>query len=355
MASIQERKTADGSIRYRVQVRVRGFPTVSETFERKTDAKRWAAKTENEIRDRKYFRSLEAQRHTLKDAIQRYLKLPSIKSRKSYKDKRTQLGWWEREIGDYLLIDVTPSVIAEKRDKLLNEKTRRNLTRAPASVNRFLAVLSHMFTVAVKEWGWLDFNPVQNVSKPREPRGRDRYLTDDERERLVKACRESKSKYLYPVVMLALTTGMRRSEVLNLKWQDISLPNKRITLRETKNREIRSVPLVGEAEILLKDLSKIRRIDTDLVFPTEEGDKPFDLKTPWAHALKRAKIEDFRFHDLRHSCASYLAMSGATLAEIAAVLGHKTLAMVKRYSHLSETHTAEVVMRMNKKFLGGSQ
>jgi integrase len=94
-------------------------------------------------------------------------------------------------------------------------------------------------------------------------------------------------------------------------------------------------------------LSKVRRIDSDLVFPHVDGTRPFLLRGPWEGAVKEAKIEDFRFHDLRHSAASYLAMNGATLAEIAEILGHKTLQMVKRYSHLTEQHTSQVVSRMN--------
>jgi integrase len=113
------------------------------------------------------------------------------------------------------------------------------------------------------------------------------------------------------------------------------------------------LPLAGEALECVKGLAGMRRIDTRLLFPDGSGKKPIIIRAPWHKALKQAGIEDFRFHDLRHSAASYLAMSGASLAEIAEVLGHKTLEMVKRYSHLSEQHTAGVVEKMNKKFLGG--
>ena len=351
MASIQERKAEDGTISYRVQIRIKGQPSVSETFKRKSDAKRWAAKTEAEIRERKYFRSADAQRKTLKDAIERYLKLPIVRERKTFHDKKSYLEWWKKELGNYFLADLTPSVVAEKRDKLLNQKTRRGTSYSPASVNRYLAALSHLCGVAVKEWGWLELNPVSYIAKPREPRGRDRYLSDGERKRLLNAVRKSDSPYLYPIVLLALSTGMRRGEILGLTWNDVDFPNSRITLRETKNDEVRSLPIIADVEVLLKKLRKIRRIDTDLVFPSSAGDRRYEFKTAWKAVLNEAKIENFRFHDLRHSCASYLAMNGATTAEIAAVLGHKTLAMVKRYSHLSDSHTASVVVRMNEKML----
>ncbi len=122
----------------------------------------------------------------------------------------------------------------------------------------------------------------------------------------------------------------------------VDFARRAITVLETKNGEIRSLPLVGHAFDLMEERAKVRRIDTDLVFPGRKKNRPVDLRTPFETAVKRAGIEDFRWHDLRHSAASYLAMNGATLAEIAEVLGHKTLAMVKRYSHLSQAHTTRV-------------
>jgi len=136
---------------------------------------------------------------------------------------------------------------------------------------------------------------------------------------------------------------------------------RRVALLEvTKNGERRVLPLHGLALDLLKDRAKVRKLDTDLLFPgrprrEEPGKliyKPVDLRTPFETALRAAGVEDFRWHDLRHSCASYLAMNGASLAEIAEVLGHKTLSMVKRYAHLSEAHTSAVVSRMNRKIFG---
>jgi integrase len=171
----------------------------------------------------------------------------------------------------------------------------------------------------------------------------------------LKACQESKSKFLYLVVLLAVSTGMRQGEILGLKWKDIDLDRRRIILHETKNNERRGVPLTGPAFQMIKDLSKVRRIDSPLVFPGRKGEKPTDIRTAWIEALEKAGIADFRFHDLRHTAASYLAMNGATLAEIAEVLGHKTLQMVRRYAHLSESHTAGVLERMNAKIFGARE
>ena len=138
-------------------------------------------------------------------------------------------------------------------------------------------------------------------------------------------------------------------EILSLAWKDVDFGRSVIVIHETKNNEPRAIPLTGRAFGLMKNLSRVRRLDSHLVFPGQNPRRPIDIRAAWDTAVKKADIQDFRFHDLRHCAASYLAMNGASLAEIADVLGHKTLQMVKRYAHLSEQHTAGVVARMNEK------
>lgn len=205
----------------------------------------------------------------------------------------------------------------------------------------------------IKEWGWIEDNPLRKVTKPKEPRGRVRFLSNEERVRFLEECKKSESQYLYAAVVLALSTGGRRMEILGLTWKDIDFDRGVITLHETKNRERRVLPLAGHALELIQQLTKVRHVKCNLVFPGKDLKKPVDLRTPFENALKRAEITDFRWHDLRHSCASYLAMNHASLAEIAEILGHKTLQMVKRYAHLSEAHTSKVVARMNQVIFGG--
>jgi integrase len=254
-------------------------------------------------------------------------------------------------------------LVSEYRDRLFRdpipprtddpEKAGPTRYRSPSTVNRYLAVLSHAFTVALKEWQWVESNPVLKVSKPAEPRGRIRFLSDDERTRFLTACKASQSPDLYPAIILALSTGARAQEVMGLRWSQVDLTRKVATLHETKNGERRVLPLAGPALDLLHVRSKVRRLDTDLVFPGHNRPaKPIDLRSAFEGALKVAGITDFHWHDLRHTAASYLAMNGASLAEIAEVLGHKTLNMVKRYAHLSEAHTAAVVERMNERYFG---
>jgi len=157
---------------------------------------------------------------------------------------------------------------------------------------------------------------------------------------------------LYSVVVLALSTGMRQGEILGIQWKDVDFERRRILLHETKNGERRASPLVGHACELIKDLAKVRRFDNPYVFPSKRQDKPASIRKSWEAVIRKSGLEDFRFHDLRHTAASYLAMNGATLAEIAEVLGHKTLQMVKRYAHLSDAHTTGVVERMNMEIFG---
>ena len=353
MATIAKRTDSTGRTRYQVKVRIKGHPAQSETFDRLTDAKKWAAQTEAAIRERRHFKTTEATRRTVADMCKRYIRDVLPTKPKSSASQRIQLDWWIKELGPYLLADCTPALIADARDKLARTPTRHGKPRSPATVVRYLAALSHAFTVAVKEWGWIEDNPVQKVTKPKEARGRVRFLSDDERERLLTACRESPDPYLYPAVVLALSTGMRSAEVMGLTWDRIDLQAGRIVLEETKNGERRVVPLVGHAAELLAAHSKVRRLGTPFVFPgRKDPTQPANVRHAWVKALQAADVEGFVFHDLRHSAASYMLMNGASIGELAEVLGHKTLQMVKRYTHLSDSHTRSIVERMNQAVFG---
>ncbi|MEI6709281.1 MAG: site-specific integrase [Methylococcales bacterium] len=354
MARIKERPAKDGTARYTAEVRLKGYPTQSATFKRLTDAKKWIASTESAIREGRHFKTAEAKKHTLADLVERYIKdvLPT-KPKKAH-DQTQQLNWWKEKIGYLALAEVTPAIIVQYRDELLSGITPRGTQRTPATVVQYMLALSHAFTIAVNEWQWLEDNPMRKVKKPTPSRGRVRFLDDAERAKLLTACKESTSDCLYLCVVLALATGMRQGELMGLQWQDVNLKDGFLILHETKNGERRRVPLSGLALDLLKNHAKIRRLDTPLLFPSlTKPQQPIGLKRAWETALKRAEINDFHWHDLRHCTASYLAMNGASLAEIAEVLGHKTLAMVKRYAHLSDGHVSNVVASMNAKIFGG--
>lgn len=355
MATIQERENQDGKITYRVQVRLKGYPPQTATFLRKTDAKKWAQQTESAIRDGRHFKTAESKKHTLASLIDRYIQTVVPSKGKHGQKQKAHLLWWKEQLGHFLLSDITPTSLAEQRDKLLQGFTYRGTQRSTSTTVRYLASLSYAFTIACKEWGWIESSPFSKITKPKEPRGRIRFLTDDEREKLLAACKASDNPYIYTVVVLAIATGMRYKEIMDLTWSDIDLKTGRVILHKTKNGERRVVPIVGKALEVFKEHESKKRSDTSLAFPTQKGQnpqKPALLRNAWEKVVKEAGLNDFRFHDLRHSCASYLAMNKASLAEIAEVLGHKTLQMVKRYAHLSEAHTASVIESMNDKIFG---
>jgi integrase len=367
MATIEKRVSHDGEITYRVKVRLKGYPVQTASFTRLTDAKKWEQETEVAIREGKYFKCNEAKKHTLNEMIDRYIKEVMPLKPKSSEEQTRQLHWWKEKIGAYMLADISASLISETRHKLINETIRtvivkiantdvkKDVRRSLATVNRYTAALSHVFTIAVKEWEWLEDNPMRKISKFKEPRGRTRFLSDDERKNLLTASKASNNPVLYTIVILALSTGARKMEILGLRWQNIDFKRKVIILHETKNGERRVLPLAGYGFQLLEAHAAKQKSaqNDDFVFPNKFGTAPVEIKKCWDNALRRADITDFRFHDLRHSAASYLAMNDASLAEIAEVLGHKTLAMVKRYAHLSEAHTAKVVGRMNAAIFSG--
>ncbi|NGX60436.1 MAG: Tyrosine recombinase XerD [Chlamydiae bacterium] len=353
MATIKTRKTKDGKTRYYVQIRLKGHEAQCANFDRVTDAKKWIQETEVSIREGRHFKTNEAKKRTFGEMIEKYMVSVLPTKPKCIQRQGAQLKWWQEQIGHKVLADVTPSLIGDLRDKLLSETTVRKKQRAPATVVRYLAALSHAFTVCVREWEWLEDSPMRKVTKPREPRGRVRFLSSEEREALLNACKQSSNEYLYIIVVTALSTAMRRAEILKLSWPLVFTKEGRIILEEQKNGERSSIPLSGHALELIKRLEKTRRIDTQLLFPSNENPKkPIDIRFPWEKALKASGVKNFSFHCLRHSAASYLAAMGCSLIEIQKILRHKSISQTVRYSHLAETHTADVIARMNEEIFG---
>lgn len=350
MATIKKYTSKEGKVSYHVRIRLRGLPLICGTFPNITKAKEFEQRTEASVKEGRYFKDAEAKKHTLADMIDRYIRDALPKKPKSYQKQKSQLYWWREKIGHYPLSKVTRELLVEQRDVLAGEKLKTGEIRSPSTVVRYLAALSHAFSVAVKDWGWLDDNLMRKVTKPKEPRGRVRFLDDDERTRLLDACKSSSNRYLYLIVVLALSTGMRYSEIMNLTWKDVDFGSKRIILQQTKNGERRMVPLVGHAFDLLLAHSKKRSLQTVLLFPGgRDPQQPAIIRPAWEKALEQSNIEDFRFHDLRHSFASAMAMGKATLTELRILLGHKSHSMTARYSHLTENHTSAIVEEMTGK------
>lgn len=323
MAQIRKRQGKSGT-RYMAVVRREGQARTA-TFRTKSEVVKWAGLIEAEITKGKHLPSMESKRRSVRDLMTRY-KETVIPKQKDQRNPKRHADYWIDRLGNLKLSRLSPAILVEARDELTRDK-------APSTVSRYLAVISHARTLAEREWGWLETNPVRRVGRLKEPKGRVRYLTDSERERLLEAVRNVDHPNLYSIVLIALTTGARRNEIPGLRWRNVYLKRTRAIIEATKNNERRSLGLVPQVIDELNALKKVRRIDDDLVFLHPKTGKPsyFYFEKARREARQKARIKDFRFHDLRHSCASYLAMNGATTAEIAAVLGHKTLAMVTCY------------------------
>ena len=216
----------------------------------------------------------EAKKHTLKELIDRYIKTELPKRNKAdHKKYEMQLTWWKDKIGYCLLSKLTPALLSECKEKLVAEESPKpkgdKKTRSEATANRYMACLSIVLSIASKEWGWIEENPMLKVRKFKETAKQDRFLMPDEIERLLNTCLrfeldgENYNKETYLFVLIALSTGARYSEIHKLKWQNVDLKNKQFYFLNTKNGENRGVPIINEVYLKLKDFQKIRNIKSD--------------------------------------------------------------------------------------------
>ncbi|UJS21293.1 MAG: site-specific integrase [Candidatus Brocadia sp.] len=199
------------------------------------------------------------------------------------------------------------------------------------SINKELAMLSKAFNLAVKEWEWLKENPVSKVPKERENNERDRWLTDDEEKRLFNISHP----WLWDIIIFDLHTGLRQDELLSLQWNRVNLLRRTIIIQETKSGKPRTIPLNQVAFDILTEKSKIRNIKNDLVFSSSVGNKidRHNLRRAFNIAIEKAGLQNFHFHDLRHTFATRLAQKGIDIYKISKLLGHHDIRMTQRYSH----------------------
>lgn len=187
-------------------------------------------------------------------------------------------------------------------------------------------------------------HPCRSIQREAENNEKTRFLSEDERTRLLGACRLAKWPRLYLLVLMALTTGARKGELLGLRWADVDVERAEARVAQTKNGDPKVLPLVPA---VLAELARFKAGPTVLVFGSpRDSSRPFAFEAQYAQALAATRIRGVTFHTLRHSCASMLACNGATLLEIADLLGHRQLQMTKRYSHLATSHKAALVQRV---------
>jgi integrase len=341
MASIQVARLKDGKRRYRVRVRVNGY-TSSATFRRRSHADRWAANEEERAYSERLSPLEQSQVRRFADAVEKYEReVLKHKARNTERQQRQQLAFWKGMFAERVLADLDSSLIAEAKTVLA--------PRGNTTINSYLAVLSHLFTMAVKEWKWCPTNPVRDVWRLPEPKERVRFLSSEERAALLFYVRRAPCAALHPIVVITLSTGPRKEEIRTLQWKYYNHQRGEIYLEETKNKDRRKVRLFGQAREMMAELYRQRVPGSRYVFPSpRDKDTPTDIRYSWELALERAGIENFCFHDLRHSAASYLAMQGATLTDIKEILGHRTIITTQKYTHLTESHTGALVERMNR-------
>lgn len=303
------------------------------------------AKRKLEIKEGQYFSTPKGLKWTYGQLLDRYLEYARVTSKpKTCEANLGRIKGLREAFGNLYLRDVT----AQKANTYVEGKLASGL--APATVRHYLALLKHSLTMAVK-WGLLPGNPLRDVHLPvRVNNARLRYLTPEEIRRLLSVC----PTHLGRIVLTALHTGMRKGEIVTLRWEQINLERRFLLLSHTKNGEQRGVPLTASMVSMLRELQA--EGSSPWVFSNPLTGKPYrpDFDTAWYTALRGAGIENFHFHDLRHTCASYLAMSGVDLLTIKEILGHKDIKMTTRYAHLAPGHKLAAVGLLESAYGAGA-
>jgi integrase len=312
---------------------------MSFTYQRKqvrrsteTDDKKLAEKIYHkvmaEVAEGKWFEEPAREVKTFREMMEKYMREHSALKKRSTSRDETSLKHLLPFFGECSLANLSP--------RLINRyKTERLVAgAATSSLNRELALMKHAFSLAIREWEWLDDNPVKRVAMEKEPPARDRWLTYDEEQALLAAS----PAWLREIVIFAVDTGCRRGETLSLPWKRLNLETGVATIFGNKTGEWRGIPLTRRVCELLATKHarrKVRSLREDVVFSREDGQllSIHDLRRGFETALEKARIEGFRFHDLRHTFATRLAQKGVDLFTIQKLLGHKSFAMTERYAH----------------------
>ena len=330
-----------------MRITVSGFPTQSKNFDKYKEAKLWATKREIEIRDGKLDYIILSEKYTLANAIDKYLNeiIESKSTKKAYTEgQKIQFKWWKAKYGNVKLTNFNSSLVSEAKQKLSGHNFS---VRKPATVNRYLAALSHLFNIAKTEWNWVAVNPVSQVKKAKEPTGRIRYLSPNEMKNLLKVSEKETRLPIHLIIWIAISTGARKNEILTSKIENYDSKNGGLAVYETKNHQARRLNISGKCKVLLDEYIKSENRTKGYIFQKKRTKQPIFIDTIWSKVREKAKLENFKFHDLRHTAASYLAMNKASISEIAEILGHKDIKMAMRYAHLAPAHTHNVVANMN--------
>lgn len=349
-------KTESGT--WKALIRKTGWPATAKTFRTKRDAEDWSRRTEDEMVRGAYIQRAGADHLTVEKALKRYLaEVTPTKRPSSQGSDHQRAAILKKHLGKYSLAAISPEIATKFRDARLSGEDRRDadgnaVPRSNDTVRLDLALLGHLFTIAIKEWGLgLIANPVMNIRRPAPTPGRNRRLTLDEEIRLLKAVAAHSNPMLRWIVSIALETGMRSSEITHLRRSQIDLDRRIVRLLETKNTMPRTVPLSKVSVELFREALNhpARPTDTDLIFFGEPGRdgkrRPYEFNPVWLNIKRNQGLSDVRFHDLRHEAVSRFVEAGLSDQEISAISGHKSMQMLKRYTHL---RAEDLVSRLDR-------
>jgi integrase len=327
-------KTPSGT--WKAIIRRVGWPTTAKTFRTKRDAEDWSRRAEDEMVRGVFIQRSPSEKMLMSKALERYVQeVVPTKKESTQRREGARIRELTAFFGQYSLAAVTPDLVAKFRDMRIAQGKANN------SVRLELALLGHLFNVVIREWHiGLAYNPVANIRKPSPGNGRDRRLAKEEQDQLLLAIDQHSNPMLGWIVRIAIGTGMRHSEILSVRRPQVDLVNRVIRLSDTKNDSARTVPLNKMATEAFKQAleNPIRPKNTDLIFfgePGREGERgPYQFSKTWQSIKKKLGMADLHFHDLRHETVSRLVEAGFSDQQVASISGHKSMQMLKRYTHL---------------------
>ena len=360
MAGISKRENKKG-VSYQAFVRVKGYKTVCKTFKLKSQAIAWANEVEVAMQNGSYKESpdeISINDNKIKlvyvsDLIE-YFRTEIAPKRYSYSVKYdVMFDWWNSKIGRLKVKELSASVLSACKQILVTEKIlkgKKVVTRSNNTINKYIMCMSAILTYAVKELELIDINPISKIKLMKKPSSRTRFLSDDEIKILSANCKKH-SLMIYIFFLIALKTGGRFNEVRHLEVKDLDFQNNRVYFLDTKNKTHRAVHLDAATLGLVSIYLESKSIESGYIFQNDKkGIQLFEIKGVLEKIIKESGIENFRIHDIRHTTASIMAQEGASLLEIAEVLGQKSLTVARNYSHLTKKHTEELLASIMDKY-----
>lgn len=339
-------------------VRIKGYKTKCKSFPNITLAKSWAKKIEAAMEDGTYIEESPVPNTKIEKVKIEYVSELINYFRENVAPTRyadahkydCMFDWWIDKIGDIKVVNLTASDLSACKQILLTEKMENGQPRKSNTINKYLMCISAVLTFARDELELIEYNPMSKVKTVPKPDGRKRYLSIEELAKYLAACKEH-SLMIYVFVLIALGTGGRYSEVQHLKVENVDYQNERVYYLDTKNKTSRGVHVEPETLELLKQLCIENNIKSGYIFKGKRGNSLAFIRGVLYQIIREVGLEDFTVHDMRHTFASYSAMNGATLLDIAELLGQKSLAVARRYSHLTQKHTDSIVKKVVKKII----